>query len=193
MHDVLVIHPVKSVARWIADVLRSRGHHPAVARSLDEVERLLCFVRFATVIAWLPSADLNALVTTLQMQSPSRPTVLILSRAAAAQLAAQPRSQGVMSRAIPLPMSSSALIEVVGNVRRRHISSRRRPNRLQRWQPPNRAPTVPFLTRGTVSRHHPLRSLRLCLQRRGLHFSHPSSQQPQYVHRRRAGRPTGSG
>lgn len=116
MHDVLVIHPVRPAAKWTADVLRSRGHFPAVAGNIDDASRLLAFVRFSTVVVWLPSTELEALMATLQSQGPCRPSAVILSWASATSLHAEAWFQREMDRVISLPMSSSTLLEAVERV-----------------------------------------------------------------------------
>jgi len=115
MPDVLVIHPVKPVARWIAGILSIHGHCPAVAHDLDEANRLMQFVRFPIVIAWLPSADLGTLADTLKSARPFRPSALIMSWTPATLLAAEPWFLDDIDDAIPLPTSSSAVLKAVRN------------------------------------------------------------------------------
>lgn len=113
MGDVLVVTPVRAVARWIADSIRSRGHYPVVARDLREVARVASFVQFSAVIVWLPSKDLDALAAALPRRSPSRPSFVILSWARANQLAPTSWYLKGIDRAIALPTTSSVLLEAM--------------------------------------------------------------------------------
>ena len=114
MCDVVVLVPVRSVAQWITDLLKSYGHRPAIATSIAELARLLCFIRFDAVLAWLPSHDLNALAGTLQMQHPSRPSLLILSFTSAEFSTTPSWFRKDRDRVIRLPVSSAALLSTVG-------------------------------------------------------------------------------
>jgi len=111
MSDILVVHPVKEVAEWMVDILRRASHRPALAHDIDGAARLLAFIRFPTVLAWLPQPDLDLLQQMVKGGSTVSSLVLL------SWAPADPDAGQGADRVVPLPLSSSVLLRAVDAVR----------------------------------------------------------------------------
>lgn len=116
MRDVVVLVPMRAVAIWIADFLKSYGHRSAAAISVAELSRLMLFVRFDAVVTWLPPDELDALATILQTHCPFRPSLVILSFTSTEFSATPSWFRKDRDRVIRLPVSPSALLSKLGDV-----------------------------------------------------------------------------
>jgi len=109
----MVMLPAKPVADYLAGVLQGEGYHTAVATSVDDAFRLIQFVRFDVMVAWVPVEWMQLFHRLLEHRSPDRPSLVMLSWLSEDWFHCEPWFDKRKDQFVSLPLTLTALIEAV--------------------------------------------------------------------------------